>query len=210
MKHVCVLSLVALTLVSCASGPETRPVSKALAPAPKPTYAVGDRFIWQTKDGEVTDEIVSIRGDSLRWRSSTGSTWMTPIDFSMPAESWMDTSDDGFGRGEQEATEIRGAMFPLKVGNQTSMRVQGKSDTWPDGWDHQRNCEANDQENIDVPAGSFDTFKIICASGNRTRTYNYSPEVGHIVYYNNHHKDKGSEKRVLIRHEKAKDHSVHP
>ena len=211
MKRIFTLSLALSTLISCSSGPETRPVTTQLGPAFQPTYNVGDRFVWETSEGQRTDEVVSIREGSPVWRSSNGSKWISSANIVLPASSWSSPGkEEGFGNGEQSATEIRGAMFPLKVGNEMSMRVQGKSDSWPDGWDHRRNCEAKSQENITVPAGTFDTYKIVCVSGKRTRTFFFAPELGHIVYYNNYHSEKGGDPKSLVSFEQGKPRSVHP
>ena len=204
MARFIVVSLVVGALASCANNPGTGPATAKLDPAPQPTFAVGDKFVWETKNGQVTDEIMSISNGNIVWQRSDGSAWITATNFALPATRWSDPTNDGAGNGEQKASEIKGAMFPLKVGNKMSMRVKGKSDKHPEGWDQRRNCEAKSQENITVPAGSYDAFRVVCESGRRKQTFFYSPKLGQIVYDQEHHTDKGRGPRSLVSYDRVK------
>lgn len=207
MFRLLVVGVIVGALASCTTGPETKPVTTALSPALQPDDAVGDTYVWDTGEGLVTDQIVAIRDGYVSWESSDGGSWTAATDFALPATRWSDPAEHG--EGEQKATEIRGAVFPLQVGNDMTMKVEGRSDRYPDGWRNRRDCEVKSQENITVPAGSFDSYKVVCVSGKRTRTFFYSPEVGHIVYYRSYHQDKGGEPRVLVSYDKSNRRGDH-
>ena len=207
MLRPLILGAVVGALASCTPGPETKPVTTALAPALQPDHGVGDIYVWQTKDGLVTDEVVAIRDGLVSWESSDGGSWTGSSDFALPATRWSDPAE--YGDGEQAATEIRGAVFPLAVGNDMTMTVEGRSDRYPEGWRNRRDCEVESQENITVPAGSFDSYKVVCVSGKRTRTYFYAPEVGYVVYYLSYHEDKGGEPNLLVSYDKSRRKGDH-
>ena len=83
---------------------------------------------------------------------------------------------------------VKGALFPLEVGNKMSFNVVGKSTNWPDGWKEKRTCKVTAQERVTVEAGDFDAFKVVCNDEWRTRTWYFSPSVNDIVWQRSIHK----------------------
>lgn len=197
------LSALLLTCIlsGCQSPIETQPVSTELAAAEMPGYAVGDRFTWRQTEQEWAAEIVGIDDETIDWRSSTGATWTTAVNFALPASRWAGSSQHG--DGSQAASDIEGDLFPLQVGRTQTMRVKGSSTRFPDGWDETRSCEVAGQERVTVPAGSYDTYKVVCRTEWRTYTWYYSPELGTPVIYHNRHKTRGGRPEYLVSVERA-------
>lgn len=194
------LCLAVSALVACQAPLATQPVSEPLAPAPLPHYAVGDRFTWLKSGDEVTVEVAGITGDQIMWSATDGATWTTTADFAMPATEWS-TPDNG--KGQQQASGIMGALFPLEVGKTMTMQVMGSSAEWPQSWQLPRECAVESQQRVTVPAGSYDTYKVVCKSAERIYTYFYAPEIGHNVFYQNYHRDLGGRPQYLVRYERA-------
>lgn len=114
-----------------------------MPPAPLPTYAVGATRTMVDLTGEETvDTIVSIDGDQVSWESNLGVKWTTYKNFALPSLSW---STKRFGTGTQSIGVVQGELFPLVVGNTSSVSVSGKSSDWPDGWKQQSKCEVKSQ-----------------------------------------------------------------
>jgi hypothetical protein len=177
-------------LVSACQSPQPTPA--ALAPAPAaatlspgrlPALENGATFVFRNRDGvEVTSRVIAVEGEDVTWQADNGWTW-TGKAFFWPVERWQ---RDGAG-GSQEISGDPGALFPLRVGERVAYRYQGRSQREQAGWSGQGRCEVAATERITVPAGSFDTYKVVCEQGEdlkdpyRTRTWWYAPALGHYV-----------------------------
>ena len=87
------------------------------------------------------------------------------------------------------------SIWPLKIGNKASYTESG---TWIDKRDNSKHtyrthwsCKVSSIERIVVPAGEFDTWKIVCSRYNSSssarsrpreiKTWYYAPQIGHFV-----------------------------
>ena len=159
------------------------PAAATLAPARSPELQPGATFVFRQRDGEeVTSRVVAVDGSDETWQSDNGWTW-TGKEFFWPIESWQSEG----GGGSQEISGDPDALFPLMVGEQVAYRYQGQSQSVQAGFSGQGRCEVAAAEQITVPAGTFDTYKVVCVQGEdlsapyRTRTWWYAPAVGHYV-----------------------------
>ncbi len=189
IKKSVVFSLVVSSAVlsGCkASNINTTPVGKELA-----AYSVSPQalnYVRTTKDlkGKVRSaELHSIENDLYHYKTSDGYAWANYLNPMLPSPTF---SGEDWGTGTQEMTKVKGAMFPLVVGNKMSYTVKGESTKWPDGWNETRKCEVKSQERVTTEAGEFDTFKVICNSEWRQRIFYFAPEINDIVLHRNIHK----------------------
>ena len=145
-------------------------------------YSVGDRF---TFDNPVlTWSVVSVESDKVYWRSDRGDEQVTGHDPLLPALEWKN-SDKGGGR--RALTDLKGSLFPLKGGKRMTFtsNVEGwggeagaEQGKWQYGW----SCNIAGEERVDVQAGSFDTFKILCGRVKPDELiFYYAPKIGHYV-----------------------------
>ena len=159
------------------------PAAATLAPARPPELQTGATFVFRQRDGEeVTSRVVAVDGADVTWEADNGWTW-TGKAFFWPVERWQSES----AGGSQEISGDPGALFPLMIGESVAYRVEGQSRDEQAGWSLQGRCEVAAAEQISVPAGTFDTYKVVCEQGEdlsdpyRTRTWWYAPAIGHYV-----------------------------
>ena len=165
------------------AGLSAAPVAVTLPPGRLPVLESGATFVFRKRDGaEVTSRVVAVEGDDVTWQADNGWTW-TGKAFFWPVERWQ---SDGAG-GSQEISGDPAALFPLMVGERVAYRYQGRSQDEQAGWSGQGRCEVAAAEQITVPAGTFDTYKVVCEQGEdlsdpyRVRTWWYAPAIGHYV-----------------------------
>jgi hypothetical protein len=185
------LAVAGIIVSGCqATAIKTQPVSKELAVHPVSAQPVGYKRSTKDMDGTVrTVEVVSVENDLYQYKSTDGYEWTNLTNPMLPSPTF---SGEDWGTGTQKMTNVKGAMFPLQVGNKMSFTVVGKSDKWPDGWNEVRKCEVESQERVTVVAGDFDAYKVVCKSEKRTRVYFFAPELNDIVWYRNTHKTDSS------------------
>ncbi len=180
---------VILILAACqAAGPPTpetlQPQPAAvLAPAPGPELRPGAAFVFRHGNGgEVSSRVIGVDGEEVTWQADNGWTW-TGKAFFWPVLSWQRAG----ASGSQQVSGDPGALFPLAVGERAAYRYTGRSSEEPAGWSGAGRCSVAAVERVTVPAGTFDTFKIVCEQGEdlsdpyRVRTWWYAPAVGHHV-----------------------------
>lgn len=147
-------------------------------------YMVGDSF---TFDNPVlTWTVVSVEGEKVYWRSDQGDEQVTGHDPLLPALEWK---NPGSGGGRRVITDIKGALFPLTdPGNMTftskveNWTIKDGQATPPQKWDYNWSCNVAGQETVEVPAGKFDTYKVICGRYKPNELeFFYSPDIGHYV-----------------------------
>jgi hypothetical protein len=154
-----------------------------LAPAAVPALQPGASFTFRKTDGaEITSRVVAVDGSDISWEADNGWAW-TAKNFYWPVERWRGASS----QGAQEVSGDPDALFPLAVGERAAYRYRGRSTADPRGWTGRGRCNVAAAERITVPAGTFDTYKVVCEQGEdlddpyRVWTRWYAPELGHPV-----------------------------
>lgn len=193
MRPIPLSLAVALVIAGCAgeAGPGQSPSSEAaraadptpgpnleMPPAPPPTYQPGDTYTYSRNGQSEIREVLSVRGDQVRWRSG-GVEWVEQTAVVTPPLAW--TSDPTVGKGQQEIIGDPYSLFPLRVGKTTTFEAHGKSEKVPGGWTRQYGCAVEGSDTVTVPAGSFETFRIECRQGDQRQTIHYSPRAENIV-----------------------------
>lgn len=176
-----------LLLAACTSGetPDKSPDEAAGFGLEAPgRYTVGDSFTFDNPT--LTWTVVAVENEKVYWRSDRGDEQVTGHDPLLPAVEWKNPDQGG---GRRTISDMKGALFPLKVGNRMTFTsavenwttTEGKADrpqTWRTNW----SCNIASQERVDVQAGSFDTFKINCGRYKPTElVFYYAPRIGHYV-----------------------------
>lgn len=146
--------------------------------APPPTYQPGDTYTYSRNGQTETREVLSVRGEQVRWRSA-GVEWVEQTAVVTPPLAW--TADPTVGRGQQEIIGDPYSLFPLQVGKKTTFEARGKSDKVPAGWTRQYSCAVEGNDTVTVPAGTFETFRIECRQGDQLQTIHYAPSADNIV-----------------------------
>jgi hypothetical protein len=166
---------------------ETRTGGPDLPLAPLPEYGVGDAF---TFDNNRVHAVAAVDGATVTWDAGPDFGYVTVSDFTLPRRSWSWTRGDGKTvSGTTSPDAPPASLWPLKVGNRTAFP---SNDTYRDGDGSESSylqwwkCWVAGTETVSVPAGTFDTFEIICDRqydgywAQRSRWF-YAPAVGHYV-----------------------------
>lgn len=147
-------------------------------------YMVGDSF---TFDNPIlTYTVVSVEGDKVYWRSDQGDEQVTMHDPLLPALEWK---NPGRGGGRRAITDMKGALFPLTEPGNMTFTSNVENWTFKDGaptpplkWEYNWSCNVAGQEEVEVPAGKFDTFKVVCGRYKPNELeFFYAPKIGHYV-----------------------------
>jgi hypothetical protein len=161
------------------------PAAATLEPGRPAVLKTGATFVFRKGDGEeVTSRVVAVDGDDVIWQADNGWTWSVKT-FYWPVERWQNDSQNA--AGSQEVSGDPDALLPLTVGERAAYRYQGRSRDAQSGWSGQGRCDVEAAERVTVPAGTFDTYKVVCVQGEdpskpfRTRTWWYAPAVGYYV-----------------------------
>jgi hypothetical protein len=166
-----------VALVAC-SVPEKAPEERTtdvlptqLPPAEIPTYAKGDRYVYDNPREVWT--VVALKDGLVTWESSLGETRTTMFDPLLPPVKWRKSNSSG---GSRQILEWSGGLFPLKAGNKLtykdSVQVEGDAGHALFVW----NCYAGNPRRLHVPAGDFATVPVFCrrSDGHKLHTY-YAP-----------------------------------
>lgn len=184
-----------LALAACAQGSaiEQKPVSAPLAEAPYVAPPLGQQSTWLTNDGtQKTWTVIAVNDEHYEMRSDRGEQNVQAMPF-MAALSWMSA-------GESGNSEIAGdprSLFPLRVGKEVEWTREGVNNG--ESFSSNVRCTVADEVRVAVPAGEFDTFKVVCVSGGdldrpyRTSTYFFSPSSNISVRYVNDTRDNRNE-----------------
>ncbi len=87
-----------------------------------------------------------------------------------------------------------GSIWPLQVGATVSYDFKGKNSNG-DTWNGTRRCEVKEEARVTVPAGTYDTFYVICEDPFRSRHWYVSPELETAVLYWDRHKRRNEIRR---------------
>ena len=156
------------------SAPEDR-----LAPAPAPIYAAGDTFVY-TENGQPTrEQVVSVAPDRVVWTNDSGLIWTKDTALVTPQLRW--SSHPELGRGQQTIIGSPEQLFPLQEGNVIAYSVRGSAENAPAGWQEEHRCVVSGQEDVQVQAGTYTTFRIDCQRKDFLDSYFYSPVVQNYV-----------------------------
>lgn len=188
------LSLWMVAVVIALTGHQTATAQQSaseveLSPAEFPVVRVGDKKVWRLKNGkESTSEVTGVDDESISGRRGDGCTWKAVSAFG-PSLEW---SGCGGSAGKQTIKEREGNLFPLQVGNTARWKFRGKNNKGY-SWSGTRKCNVNGTANVTVPAGTFDTYHIVCTEQWSRREWHYSPELGTTVTFRT--KPKGTSRR---------------
>lgn len=180
------LGIAAVALGGCAPEVKTAPASVELPPAEAKRFNVGDQWVYLVNGEPQTSTVTAVDGDVYSGANqSTGCEYQFIHAAYAPGPSWKNCSGSS---GTQQITRT-GSIFPMTVGATESWAVSG-SNTKGDTWETTRNCEVKGTARVTVPAGSFDTYHVMCQDDWRVREWWFAPELGFSAISRNRHKTR--------------------
>lgn len=180
------MGMAGLVLAGCAQEVKTVPVSAELGPADARRFNVGDQWVYVVNGKPETSTITGVDGDVFSGKNqTTGCEFQFIFAAYAPTPNWKDC---GGSSGTQQISRT-GSIFPMTVGATESWAVSG-SDTKGDTWETTRSCEVKGTARVTVPAGSFDTYHVMCQDDWRIREWWFAPELGISAISRNRHKSR--------------------
>ena len=182
------LLLCAVTLAACA-GPEvqTKAPTAELAAAEVRVAQAGDSWVSMNKISgkQESSSIQQVANGVAVVQNDNGCLWARDAANPFaPSVQWQNCS--GY-TGTMEIVSSEGSILPLQIGATQSWVGKGTNDKG-ETWDDKRTCTVVGAENVTVPAGTYDAFKVDCKGTHRDRTYYYAPEAGRNVIVLSSHK----------------------
>ena len=148
--------------------------------------------VWKSqRDGEVREStLIALTDAEETWRNLDGCEFSRPTTDFGPDYRW---SGCGGADGSQEVS-VNGSIWPIQVGSTVSYDFKGKNNDG-DTWNGTRRCEVKEEARVTVPAGSYDTFHVVCEDPWRSRHWYVSPELEVSVLYWDRHKRRNETRR---------------
>ncbi len=173
-----------------------------LAPAALPRYTVGEAFSFS--DGR-RETVYGVEGESVTWRTNTGSTTTRYHNFLIPPLAW----ETPRRRSDAVTDASPHLLWPLKVGKNEGFEfrhaVESKAGRSRWEWARSWQCSVDQTELVKVIAGTFETYRIQCnryglenGEWRQTRTYYYAPTVGHYVLREDRYPSRPSHRIELV------------
>jgi len=195
---------VAALVFGCAA--LSSPTGPELAAAPLPRYLKGVSFLYS--DGTL-ETAADASAERVTWTDSQGNTSSGTPDFVFGRSQWQRGSRRGTRRFFPKET---GSLWPLQKGNTVQYTETG---TWVDASGVEKSyrsrwvCSVMGTERVSVPAGRFDTWKIVCTrytvarGGGRStereqKIRYYAPEIGHYVLTTRQYYGKRDARRMEL------------
>lgn len=138
----------------------------------------GSQFHWLRDGKEHIVNYEAVDAELTKARDSVGCSWTEMTDMFAPTLAFNNC--DGVS-GTHKITETKGNPWPLSAESEFQYSFSGQLAGFGNPWSDTRKCEVDGQERIKVPAGEYDTYKIICKETRNVRTYWVSPELGYAV-----------------------------
>lgn len=178
---------VAAMLAGCAPEVKTEAVSTALEPMEAVRYSAGDRWVFLVNGKEEVETIIGVDGDIY-----SGANVTTGCEYTFHHAGFgpVPTFTNCNGSSGTQDVMRSGSIYPLSVGASESWDVSGRNING-DTWDMTRTCEVEGTARVTVPAGTFDTYHVVCKDKSRVRERWVSPEVGSSVIRRDLHKRSG-------------------
>lgn len=144
----------------------------ALIPAPRPSYKVGDSYVFRSKGKLSTHSVTGVSITKINWKDDQGQTWVTTRNpyllalkeadvirkYSISAYSLFPMLEDRYARF---------VVVKIQSGKKPKTLTQ--------------TCQVTDSRKVKVEAGEFDTYEIFCRRTEYFETLYYAPKIGHVV-----------------------------
>lgn len=199
-KHPCRINssvqsaMALLVVIFLANADASAPLSSAVNEAGLPVYRSGAAYIFSDGSWET---VLNATADRVVWENQRGDRYEGSPDFTRRPSFWQNGQRQvrrDFRKRDDLVFKPPTSLWPLSKGKEAGFSEKG---VWTEkngasrSYSAQWACEVAGRETIEVPAGTFDTWKIECqrfsVSSNfksvlrQVNKWYYAPLVGHYV-----------------------------
>ncbi|NNK95886.1 MAG: hypothetical protein HKP41_16170 [Desulfobacterales bacterium] len=178
--------------------------SNQLLIANLPSYLPGEFFVY---DSGLAMIVTGSSKDTINWKYSNGAVSSGYQNFLVPQLSWE--GDSSKGKRVTEASQ--NLLWPLTTGNSAQFGITQTSTDKANGFTKETKrkweCSVSGTERISVPAGNFDTYRVVCnrytIDSNNWRgrhTYYFSPDIRHYVRLDKDYANRSSKREQIVRY----------
>jgi hypothetical protein len=123
-------------------------------------------------------EATTVDSQNITWRNSSGDTKLTTLSMILPALRW----NGALKSGRRIISAVSGSLHPLKKGNKVTFFEDVFNTRPPGGSSGYWECEVQDNVTMTVPAGTFNTWQILCkVNGREHILINYAEQLSNNV-----------------------------
>ena len=178
MFRVCAALIVSVVLpAAMAASSALAADGKPLKPMAKPAFKAGDTKVWLREGREVMEMVMDADAKTVSYATAIGCRFTRSHEEFSPNLTWEACSNKN---GGQKVTLIDGKIWPLEIGRKFVYDVTGGNDGGRN-WKVRMDCTVHEQARVEVPAGEFDTFHIICETKYTHRGFYLAPKLGTVV-----------------------------
>ena len=150
---------------------------KPLEPMAKPAFKAGATKVWRRAGQDMMEMVMEAGAQTVSYARADGCRFTRSHEEFSQSLTWEACNNTS---GQQKVTLTDGKIWPLKVGRKFNYDVTG-GNTGGRNWQVAMDCVVQEQAGVEVPAGEFDTFHIICDTERRRRGYYMAPKLGTVV-----------------------------
>lgn len=152
---------------------------KPLGPMAKPEIKLGATKVWRNTERQWMEMVMAADARTISLAQTDGCRFTRLHEEFSP---WLKWEDCFFGSGEGTGKLIEGEIWPLKVGARFVYEYTGKNQKG-NSWQGKMECTVEGTTRISVPAGKFDTYRLVCDSRNARREWYIAPKLGTTVRF---------------------------
>ena len=180
MFRICAALIASVLLPAAIAAPAALAADgKPLKPMAKPAVKLGATKVWRNSRRQWMEMVMAADERTVSYGSSDGCRYTALREEFSP---WLKWEDCVFGTGEGTAKLIEGKIWPLQTGTRFVFHYTGKNQKGQ-SWEDKMDCTVKGTARIEVPAGEFDTYQVVCDTRNYRREWYVAPKLGTTVRF---------------------------
>jgi hypothetical protein len=175
-------------ILACSAGTVKPAHAAALKPAELGHFPVGSKWSWLRNGEPLTITLVSKKGGIGAYESSNGCKYWQSDNFLIPETEVKNCY--GYS-GTTETKPSKPDIWPLAVGKTQTWTTTNHNSKNGQTSTSRQTCTVDSTEKVKVPAGAFDTYKILCVDEAYLIQFYYAPNLQTVVLQTTTRKGQG-------------------
>lgn len=145
-------------------------------------FSVGDVFAYNNPPERMEVVRVDPKTETVFWRYASGKYKQTNYSTILPSLKWGSSVNTSKQSGRRTITELSNSIHPLEKGKSFTFKANLIHDRPPISYKSEWKCTVNDEKEIKIKAGTFNTWEVICkVNGIEKMLVNYSDMLKTVV-----------------------------